>query len=219
LSFIWLRRNQVALVAVMAMLYILFVVDRTGFFDGWQPFRSWVDFGSMLGSHAGITVGGVILGNVLAPGSAYTTHCARMTFANWYAATMIVAGYALYQLAATDPMWIINKNLATVPWCLISAGWTVWAWVILYWLMDVRGWTRWAGFLRPAGENPLFAYILQPMVYAGIGVVSAVALGGFDPYATLGERFWTGLPRAMVFALVVTWSTGWLKDRGLRLKL
>lgn len=217
MTYTFLRKNMAGLMGMAALLYCMYMADRAGLFEGvWLD--EWVDFGSMLGSHAAITVSGVILGNILTRDSPVKTHWARIRWAMFYGLGMIVAGHFLHSLSDLDPMFIINKNAATPPWCLISSGITVWVWALTYWLLDVKGWKTWIIILRPAGENPLFAYILQPMVYSGFSLL-AIVMGGFDFYASLGQSFAVGFWRSLIFAFGVTWLTGAFKKLGVRLRL
>ena len=207
------RGNLAALVGAAALLYCVYLGDRAGFFDNLPWITRWVGIGSMLGSHAAITVSGVILGMALTPESGLTSHTARIRWALLYGAGLAAAGVLLHSLRDIHEMFIINKNAATPPWCLLSSAFTVWIWVAIYWLMDVRGWKRWAVVVEPAGMNPLFAYILAPILYAVFGVLS------FDAYWELGNSFAVGFWRSVVFAFGVTWLTGALHRVGVRLKL
>lgn len=216
-AYMFLRKNTAGMMGVTALLYCVFMADRAGFFSGF-PLDRWVDFGSMLGSQAAITVSGVVLGLVLSPDSPAKTHCARIRWAFFYSWGMALAGRLLYSLHDIHDMFIVNKNAATAPWCLYSSAVTVWVWMVIYYVMDVKGLTKWSALLHPAGENPLFAYILQPMMYAGFSLL-ALILGGFDFYAFLGNNFSVGFFRAILFTFGVTWSTGALKRAGLHLKL
>jgi len=105
--------------------------------------------------------------------------------------------------------------MATPPWCLICSAFTAWLWTGIYWLMDVRGWTRWAAILAPAGQNPLFAYILAPILYV---IFSLTGLSGLY-FSTLGGQFVSGLIRSLAFTFLLTWLTGYLYRNGLRLRL
>ncbi len=212
-----LRRNPPGLVGAIAVLYCIYAADRVGVFSEW-PLRQWIGFGSMLGSHAAITVSGILLGSILTPQSPIASHGARIRWAFFYGLAMFVAGELLHTLKDTHAMWILNKNAATIPWCLVSSAITVWVWIAIYWLMDVRGWKRWAIVLQPAGENPLFAYILHPMLIYMIAL-SALVLGGFNIHAWLGKSFILGFTRSVLFAFAVTWLAGAMKRIGVRLKL
>jgi len=115
-------------------------------------------------------------------------------------------------------MFIISKNLATVPWCLLSSTFTIWIWMTVYWLVDMKGISSWSKIIEPAGMNPLFAYILAPLVVECFAIVS-LAFNGFDIYEWLGQTFFIGFVRAVLIAFLMTWLPGYLGKKGLQLKL
>lgn len=218
LFYMLFRNYRAIMLGISGLLYCVFMADRMGVFqDLWLD--SYVDFGSMLGSHAALTVGGIVIGQILKPDSPAKTHKDKIMWALFYGLLLFSCGRLLYSLRRVDNMFIINKNLATPPWCLISAAYTVWIWVFIYWLMDVKGIKKWAIVLRPAGENPLFAYILQPLIYNLFILLALYMPNNINFHAKLGEYFWLGLFRAVIFAFLVTWITGYLKKVGIRLKL
>ncbi|MFH0794345.1 MAG: DUF5009 domain-containing protein, partial [bacterium] len=208
LCYVVLRGNLAALMGAMAILYCLFAGDRAGLFSSWGWLRQEVDFGSMLGSHGAIVVSGVILGRLLMPDSPANSHAARLRWAILFGLGMAAAGVLL------QPIWGINKNAATPSWCLYCSAITCWIWALLYWLMDMRGWVGWSRVVRPAGENPLMAYILAPIFYALLKFLPT------NFYGELGQAgFWPGFLRSLVFAFFIVWVTGLLKRVGIWLKL
>jgi heparan-alpha-glucosaminide N-acetyltransferase len=218
LAYIPLRKNLTGLLGVVAILYTVFMADQVGFFTGAERIIPWVDIGSMLGSHAAIVVSGLILGLILSPASPVQTHHARMWWAFWYGAGLAVAAVLLHSLNGLHQMFIINKIYATPPWCLWSSAITVWVWVLVYWLIDVKGWKRWKIIVEPAGANALFAYILAPLCYS-LFALSSKLFGGFDWYGWLGDGFAIGFWRSVLFAFAMTWLAGGLRRMGLWLKL
>ncbi len=217
LVYVLLRRQMAGLMGVLALLYCVFLADRAGFFAGLTMITEWVQIGSMLGSHSAIALSGVILGLVLRPDSPVQTHVGRIRWGFLYGLGLASAGILLHSLNGIHPMFIINKIAATPPWCLLSSAFTVWVWVLVYWLIDVRGWKGWAVVVAPAGSNALFAYILAPIIGCLITLLSSAA--GFNFYARLGESFPVGFWRAVVFAFAVTWLAGGLRRVGVWLKL
>jgi heparan-alpha-glucosaminide N-acetyltransferase len=217
-AYIPLRKNLTGLLGIMALLYAVYMADQVGFFKSAEGVFPWIDIGSMLGSHAGIVVAGLILGLILSPVSPVSTHRSRMWWAFWYGLGLAVAATLLHSLNGLHQMFIINKIFATPPWCLWSSAITVWIWLLIYWLIDVKGWKKWKTLLEPAGANALFAYILAPVCYSFFAL-SMKLFGGFDWYGWLGNGFAIGFCRSILFALAMTWLAGGLRRMGLWLKL
>jgi heparan-alpha-glucosaminide N-acetyltransferase len=206
------RRNAVVLAGVIPLLYCVYFADQVGFFTSFSAIDRWVDIGSMLGSHAAITTSGALLGlSLVAPAR---SHRSRLISAILIGSAFAVAGTLLHSLHALDRMFIYNKNAATPAWCLLSSAWTAWLWAGIYWLIEVSGLRQGTGWVRCAGQNALFAFILGPIAY------TLVSLPGIRyPHAWLGARFSTGLLRSIAFAVAATCLTGLLQHRRLALKL
>jgi len=213
-----LRRNLTAMMGMLALLYCVYMAGESGFFRGLTWITKWLDFGSTLGSHGAVVLSGVILGNIIMPGSSLKTHVQRIRWALLYGLGLATAAVLLHSLHDISRMFIINKIQATLPWCLWSSAIMAWTWLVVYWLMDVKGWKGWAIVLKPAGSNALFAYILAPMIYSVFALLEAIH-GGVGFYSRLGTGYSTGLWRSLVFAFVVTWLAGVLNRTGIRLKL
>jgi len=213
-----LRTHLTGMIGMVAFLYCLYFADALGAFSHLTWITRWVDIGSMLGSQAAITVSGVVLGEILTSDSPVETPAKRMQWALLYGLGLAATGALLYTTHETHRALIINKDLATPPWCLLSSAITIWIWVALYWLIDVRQWERWTVILEPAGQNPLLAYILPEILLPTFDLVAS-ALGTSNLYNDLGVRFATGFWRSVVFAVVVTWLAGQLGRVGVQLKL
>lgn len=210
-----LRRSTAGVLGVSALLYLLYFADAGGLFDGFRI--PWIGIGGMWGTHAAVTVSGVVLGMALRPGTGSTAPAARIRWALVYAAGLAAAAVMLHAFADLHPAFFYNKIAATPAWGLASAAITAASWALVYWIVDVRRWTRWTPAVAPAGQNALFAFILAPIVYA-LFTLLARALG-FDVYSWLGSSFAVGFWRAVVFAFAMTWLAGWLRTVGVRLRL
>jgi heparan-alpha-glucosaminide N-acetyltransferase len=130
----------------------------------------------------------------------------RMLLASAFAAATLAAAGLLAPLG-------ISKIRATPTWCLASVGFSVLAFMLLYWICDVRGRTRWAAFVKPAGENTLLTYLLPDMYYY------LAALVGFT---YLGTHFNTGafgVMRAIVFTSLMLLVSAALTRSRIRLQL
>ena len=217
-AYLLLRGNVPALIGGVVLLYGVYVADAAGAFEGLTWVTSWVGIGSMLGSHAALTLSGAVFGAVLLPTSSVRGHGARLRWAVAYGAFLAAAAWLLHSAADVHEMFIVNKIAATPPWCLYSAAITIWLWAGLYWLLDVRGHARWTSMLERAGQNALLAYILAPIAYDVLDLVAGT-LGGSNPYWALGGSFAPGVIRAALFALALTWAAAVARRKGFVLKL
>lgn len=217
LAYTAFRNNVAAQVGVMAILYCLYLADQAqpSLTSMWT--KDWIGISSMLGSHAAITVSGLILGIMLRPDSPLKGHWQRMRWTILYGIGMAVVAVLIYRFRSVgdmDRIFRINKNLATPTWCLICSAITCWVWVAIYWLMDVQGWKKWAVVFQPAGESPLMAYILESYCLAILALI-----GLFHAFEGLGENAALGISRAIIWAFAITFLAGFLKKITVQLRL
>jgi predicted acyltransferase len=135
-----------------------------------------------------------------------------------YGAALIAAGLALHQFKDVDEAFWISKPMATPAWCLISGGLTAIVWAVLLMIIDQAGWRRWPAAVTIAGEQALLIYLIAPLL-SSLLALSAPLFGGKNLYAGLGGDLLRGTARSVVFAWVVVRLAGWLRTRGLRLRL
>lgn len=206
------------LVAVVALLYALSLADEANTIGALVFVRPIVFVGRMLGAHGALTLSGTVLTLALLrhrregrPGAGFLAPAAG------FALACAIAGGLLHAMRDVHPAFWINKVRATAAWCLLSAAWTVVAWMLAYAAADVRGRRRWPPSLRMAGENALLIYLLAPFVLSLFGLVGW-ALGA-NPYEALGRSLAVGTVRSIVFAWAVVRLSGALRARGLRLQL
>ncbi len=221
LFYIPFRRNRFALLGVAVLLFCFYLAAYNGFLTNY-PFIQFIWPGNYvsytLGSHPAIVVLGVILGIKLKENIEKPNHISILKWAFGFSIFLLISGLLLHQLNKLSEVFIISKNLATIPWCLLSSTFTIWIWMFIYWLVDMKGLNSLFKIIEPAGMNPLFAYILAPFVVECFALV-ALAFNGFDIYAWLGGSFVTGFSRAVLIALLMTWLPGYLGKKGLQLKL
>ncbi len=147
------------------------------------------------GSWASITMAGVATSTLLLRPNTRQASRSRILITLAYAFTMLVAAWLFAPLG-------ISKIRATPTWCLASSGAAVLAFLLLYWICDLKAKTRWAAFVRPAGENTLLTYLLPDIYYA------LAALLGFT---YINRHFNAGFPgviRSFVFTgfiLAIAW--------------
>jgi heparan-alpha-glucosaminide N-acetyltransferase len=142
------------------------------------------------GAWASITMAGVVTSTIFLGTHRWTRLRDKMVLALAFAMAMLAAAGLLAPLG-------ISKIRATPTWCLASEGASVLAFMLLYWICDVKSRTRWAAFVKPAGENTLLTYLL-PDFYAYL-----TALLGFTYFETHFHAGMAGVARSAVFTLLI----------------
>jgi predicted acyltransferase len=175
--------------------------------------------GGIVGTHGAVVMAGALFGVLLRLGGRSAEAPARVALRlAGCAAALAGAGLLLHTLAPLHRVFTISKIHATLPWGLLSAALTGGALALLLWLVDGRGWARWPRAVQVAGENPLLAYLLAPLLLSVFALVAPL-LGGVNPYEELGRSTAIGLARSALFAWLVVWLTGVLRNRGWRFQL
>jgi predicted acyltransferase len=152
---------------------------------------------------------GCLLGTILLPRAGITRHADRIRWALMFAAGLFLAGLV------TDTFAGINKIAATPTWCLWSAALMTITWTGLYVIMDVGGFRAWSIIVRPAGANPLIAYLLHPIL---LWCLYLSGLAMLLRYKALDSPSWCMLG-SLVMSLVVCGLTGLIARAGLRVRL
>jgi heparan-alpha-glucosaminide N-acetyltransferase len=170
----------------------------------------YIGLGGAVGSLAGVTMAGCLLGTILRRDSDVASHRDRLSWASTFVTGLFLAGLV------TDSFEGINKIAATPTWCLWSAALAGIAWILLYLVMDVAGYRAWSIVVRPAGANPLVAYFLHPIV---LGLVSLAGLWG----TLLGYKGsndpWVVVLGSLGMAFFICAATGLLAWLGVRMRV
>lgn len=205
------------LAGAIALFYCVALADAAGGLAWLSALRPLV--GPVVGTHGALVLAGALLGVLLkrqrSEGGSAARFAVRML---GYAAALGAAGLLLRSLDGVHPAFIISKNHATAPWGLVSSALTCGAWVAVFVAADIRGWRRWPRSFAVAGENPLVAYLMAPLLLS-LFELAAPFLGGRNVYEALGATTGVGLVRSAVFAWVVVRLTGWMRSRGVRIQL
>jgi heparan-alpha-glucosaminide N-acetyltransferase len=213
--YLLLGDSVVRLVTASAALYALFFLDRLGIAPWLGAFGGIVDIGSVIGSLGALLTSGAAL-TVLVRARRSTDTAGQVRTAAIFSAGLLAAGLGVHAFRDHGSAFFFNKPMATPAWCLVSAGLTSGAWAVAYWLVDVRRWTRWPRVVGIAGENPLLVYLIAPFV-ASLMVVALPFVN--EGYARLGEHLGAGTIRSAGMAWLVVRISGWLRDRGVRLRI
>jgi predicted acyltransferase len=205
------------LTGLVALYGCVALADKAGGF-GWPTIPGPL-VGGIVGTHGAVVLAGTLLGLLLVrhqrDGGSRWRFALEML---GYAAALAAAGLLLHTLAGVDRAFTISKIHATLPWGLVSASLTCAAWVAVFVIADVLGLARWTRSIVIAGENPLLAYLLAPLLLSLVAL-AAPLFGGTDPYAALGGTTGVGLVRSAVFAWLVVRLSGFMRSKGVRFQL
>jgi len=157
------------------------------------------------GAWASITMAGIVTSGILL-GRGDATLRRRMWLAFAFAVTTLAAAWLLAPLG-------ISKIRATPTWCLASVGSSVLAFMLLYWICDVRAKTAWARFVESAGGNTLLTYLLPDIYYY------LAALSGFTYLGHHYNESGSGVMRAVVFTFAIVLISAGLTKARVRLQL
>jgi heparan-alpha-glucosaminide N-acetyltransferase len=218
-AFLLIGARPGRLLAMAAALYGLFFLDQTGGVSWLVSFRSVMSVGEVLGSQGALVLTGTALVAWFVQarnrGMALPQASSRIVL---YGAGLVAAGLALHQFKDASHVFWISKVMATPAWCLISGGVTAIVWAALLLIVDAAGWRRWPLVVTIAGEQALLIYLIAPLL-SSLLALSAPMFGGENPYAEFGGDLLRGTARSIAFAWVVVRLAGWLRTRGLRLRL
>ena len=175
--------------------------------------------GPIVGTDGAVVLAGTLLGVLLIrhqrEGGSPWRFAAQML---GVAAALGAAGLLLHTLRGVDRAFTISKIHATLPWGLVSAALTCAAFVAVFVMADLLGGARWPRTISIAGENPLLAYLMAPLLLS-LFALSAPLFGGADPYLALASPTGVGLVRSAVFAWLVVRLSGFMRSKGLRFQL
>ena len=101
---------------------------------------------------------------------------------------------------------------ATPAWLFLCSAFTILAFIVIYWLADVKQKANWFNIIKPAGTDTLLCYLIPYFMYAIVNVT-----GAHLPEVLLTGG--VGLFKSFLFALLCVLITGVLNRTGIRLKL
>jgi len=205
-AFLIFRENHTALLGCMVLLFCLYPADQTGAFQAFW-LAHYVGIGTMLGSHAAITVGGVLLAVHLRRTEGEPLR-SRVRFVLLFIAGCIAGALLL------NGLYGINKNHATPSWCLWACAFTGLLWLLLDFFSDVRPISFAARPLAIAGQNVLLAYLISELLPSLIGLVRLD-----NWYDALAPNLGCAIARSAGCALVILCASVALNRVGFRLKL
>lgn len=206
-AYLLFRKQIGAMIGVLALLIALYIGNESGALKFLDFINKYVWLAGHIGGHSSLTVAGVIVAMLFLDHSPARTPGKRIVWLLLFALGLFVAGYLL------RPLYGINKVKATPAWCLYCSAICCVVYVFLYWLMDLKSVIRWSNFVKPAGANPLLAYILPAIVYALLAILGIQFL---NQYLNSGL---VGIIRSLVFSLAIVTLAGLFYRWRVRLRL
>ncbi len=144
-----------------ALLTVFFLVMNM--LSGWNLIR----FPDIIKTVFGVIIDGYVPLLVLS-GSLAGLIIKKLSFTEYRKLFPLFMGLGIFYLAAGFILrnWFIISGLKGTPsWALICAGISLLVFILIYLIADVNKLTRWAGFIRPAGENSLTTYLAPFIIY------------------------------------------------------
>ncbi len=116
---------------------------------------------------------------------------------------MVIGGLAALAIGyAITPFTPIIKRISTSSFVFVSGGWTILAFVISYWIIDVKNHKKWAFFAVVVGMNPIFIYLLS-------GTIQNFVLRFSEPWVNLLFSSWTSPHFINLSLLILAWFIKW----------
>ncbi len=192
---------------VIGVSWFFFSALSIMFHLGWVPeILSFVPTPIRGGTLTGLTLGGIMTAMIFRH---YRTRGDNKTL------SLVLLGFSLLLIGLsliTRPYWGLSKLAETPAWLFLCSALTIIAFVVVYWIADMKQKAHWFAFLKPAGVATLLCYLVPHFAYfakrvAGISLPDFMLYGGI------------GLLKSLLFALLCVFVTGVLIRVGIKLKL
>lgn len=154
------RNRRTALLACTALVMCLYPAGDV-FSRFWIAHH--INIPSALGSHAAISVAGVLLGSILLTPDT-TSIGARVRFTSLFIAGYVAAAILL------RPLWGISKERGTPSWCFWACAITAGLWLAFYLVEQASPGRKILKPLAVAGRNVLLAYLVSEMMDSVLAV-------------------------------------------------
>lgn len=209
-----IRNKSLSLQFIVSISFIVFseIMYRTfsvpGFNQPFVPdhnFGAYIDMlisGELSGGHwvsfnaiptTAHTIWGVMIGKILLSGKPKDKILKIMIVSGLIG---IIIGYSL------DPITPIIKRISTSSFVFVSGGWSLIAFALFYWVIDIKGYKKWAKFAIIVGMNPLFIYLFSHVGGSKLifNIIKPFSFGLFN---------WSGELNANIITSILTWYFLW----------
>jgi predicted acyltransferase len=205
--YLFAKKNFTFLSVTVSLFIALYIGDRSGALDFLVFNKSFLLIGPHLAGHAVITTLGIILSLIFMEGGYLSSYSEKIKKSFIFAAVLFIAGFLL------TPLYGISKIYTTPAFSLYSSAMCVLLFCIIYWMADIKKIKKWATIFKPAGSNPLLAYILPSIVYSIISIL------GLSSYTIFFRDGYPGIFRSVVFSFVIVALTSFLTKLKIKLQL
>lgn len=159
------------------------------------------------GTLAGLTMGGVLASSVF---RYYRERRDNRTMTIIFlVAIAVLVGLSVL----TRPYWGLAKLGATPAWLYLCSAFTLGAFLVIYWISDVKGKSSWFNIIKPAGTDTLLCYLMPYFVAL---ILRRILHIRFPEFIITGG---IGLLKSFLLALLCVWITRSLNRTVVRLKL
>ena len=196
LLFLACRGNRTVLAGAIGLMTALYIGGRHGALGFLGPVDEFLNVGSLFGSHAAVVTAGMLAGTLFLPDPGGGSPRSRLHSLAALGAGLLAAGFVL------RPLHGFSKIQGTESYCLATAGISTLVLLLFYLVLDVLKGGKMAGFLVPAGRNPLLAYLLPGFIANAAALVGGLV--HMDLFRVLWPFYGTGGLPGMLNAAVLT---------------
>ena len=196
LLFLACRGNRTVLAGAIGLMTALYIGGRHGALGFLGPVDEFLNVGSLFGSHAAVVTAGMLAGTLFLPDPGGGSPRSRLRSLAALGAGLLAAGFVL------RPLHGFSKIQGTESYCLATAGISTLVLLLFYLVLDVLKGGKMAGFLVPAGRNPLLAYLLPGFIANAAALVGGLV--HLDLFRVLWPFYGTGGLPGMLNAAVLT---------------
>lgn len=202
--FLFSKGKLPVLVAATLFLLLFNIASHAGWLDFINIIKPYIWF---IGNGAGpaLTMAGVVTAMV------YRQLSGKQNNHYWWVLTAMAIGIFILGFVLR-PYWGISKIRATPSWVMINTGISIFFFLTLIYLVDIKKKEKWFALIKAAGTSTLTCYLLPYIHYAiynliGISLPLALRTGI------------AGIIKSLLYALVIILVAGILEKRRLRLKI
>ncbi|MFL2995317.1 MAG: DUF5009 domain-containing protein [Candidatus Neomarinimicrobiota bacterium] len=137
---------------------------------------------------------------------------ANRNIKNLYVSLFCFATLSLLSGFLLRNYFVINKNLGTPTWIMISLSTAIFLFIFLHWLTDVKKILSWYKYIKIAGTATLTCYLIPYFVYS-LRTITGIVLPEFLRMGIIG------LVKSIVYSLIIISICWGLKKIKIQLKI